>query len=347
MQIPSLRPALAALTAPAVPRPKRGWRRRAVLGLLLGVGLAFAAEAGRILFWGNTHTVVPGRVYRSAQLSPADLRDFIRKHGIRTVVNLRGCCAGFDWYTDECRVTHELNVAQEDITLSANRLPTPSEIRRLIEVFDRAEYPIVLHCRQGSDRTGLAAAIYLLLHTDADLRTARRQISERYAHFEVLTTANMDLFFHMYERWLVGRPHAPEQFRAWALHDYRADPAPARLELLGEVPSLRVGEAVTLRVRATNLSNSTWEFKPGTCAAVHLRYVVTAPDGGQSILRAGRFEAKVPPGGSIDLALPLPPFHAPGKCLIIADMADRNLNFCQLGSEWLELEIPVTAPPGR
>jgi hypothetical protein len=299
---------------------------------------------------GNTHVVIPGRVYRSAQLSGNELRDFIRAKGIRTVVNLRGCCAGFDWYSDECRITSELKVSQEDITFSANRLPPPAELRRLIEVFDRAEYPILLHCRQGADRTGLASVAYLLLHSDADLPAARRQCSPRYAHFPVLSTAAMDRFFDMYEEWLSRRsePHSPDRFRQWACREYQAPPAPARLELLGEMPTIATGEALSLRLRATNLSNVDWQFKPGTFAGIYGRYTLQDQSGAVlGVFQAGRFDRRVAPGEAIDLDLPFPPFHRAGVYRVTIDLADHHVTFGQIGSDWLDLEIGVTDKPGK
>ena len=67
-------------------------RRRLLRLAGAAAGLALAAEAGRVLFWTNRHAVVPGRVYRSAQLSASGLADEIAGHGIRTVVNRRGTC---------------------------------------------------------------------------------------------------------------------------------------------------------------------------------------------------------------------------------------------------------------
>src|SRR5262245_16492403 len=134
-----------------------------VRGAASGLLVAAAMIGGSIAFGNNFHAVQPGHVFRSAQMAPRGLRRAITRHGIRTVVNLRGCCADFPWYCDETRVTHDLNVSQEDVCLSAIRLPTPSEVRRLIEVLDQSEYPILLHCRQGVDRTGLAAAAAKLL----------------------------------------------------------------------------------------------------------------------------------------------------------------------------------------
>lgn len=344
MQIVAFKPGLLIPSKTANPRARRRWRKRVIVGVCLGLLIAFLAEAGRVLFGGNFHEVLPGRVYRSAQLKPDELREMIQKHGIRTVINLRGCCNTFDWYVDEGQATHDLNVSMEDITLSATRLPARNELLRLIDVLDHCEYPIVVHCRQGADRTSLAAAVALLLQSDADLKTALRQVSPRFAHLPILGTREMDRFFEMYEDWLrsSARTHSSELFRHWARNVYTPDPAPARLELLDPLPMLRVGQPLTLRMRATNLSNAVWEFKTGTCAGVHARYVVMDPKGQViGLHRAGRFEATVAPGKFIDLEIPLPPFYAPGMYRLNIDLVDKNLNFGQLGSEWLDIEIKV------
>ena len=172
-----------------------------------------------------------------------------------------------DWYEVEARTLHELNVSQEDVTLSANRLPPPAELRRLIDVLDHTEYPIVFHCKQGADRTGLTAAVVLLLYTDATLVRRERQLWPRYGHFRFGRTAAIDEFFDLYEAWLTaeGAEHSPERFRHWALTVYT--PGPARSELTwldappGPVPAK--DKPLALRVRATNRSIEPWELKPG------------------------------------------------------------------------------------
>src|SRR5262249_34243390 len=146
------------------------------------LAVAFGAEAGRVLIGANFHTVVPGRVYRCAQPSPSELEGFLTTHGIRTVVNLRGCCAPLPWYLEECRTTHRANASQEDMAFSAGRLPSTHELRRLIDVLDHTEYPILLHCRRGADRTGMAATVVLLLQEGPSLDQACRQLGLRYGH---------------------------------------------------------------------------------------------------------------------------------------------------------------------
>src|SRR5262249_5823827 len=156
-------------------------RRLPVSACLYGGAAGFlvvvALIATRGLLGGNVHTVIDGWVYRSAQLPGPELEEFLREHRIRTVVNLRGCCAPTDWYLAECRITHKLNVAQEDIGLSACRLPSTSEMRRLVEVLDHCEYPVLFHCFRGADRTGLASVVVQLLRTNATLEEALAQLS--------------------------------------------------------------------------------------------------------------------------------------------------------------------------
>src|SRR5262249_53545542 len=106
---------------------------RAVLVAALSVA---ACEVWYIFGSSNCHPVVSGRVYRCAQLSGPDLEAMCRKYGIRTVINLRGYCAPQSWYLDECRATHKLNVAMEDVSMSAGRFPSTHELRYLVNILD-------------------------------------------------------------------------------------------------------------------------------------------------------------------------------------------------------------------
>src|SRR5438105_1957845 len=125
----------------------------------MGVVAAGLSWVGFVLVGPNRHTVIPGRVYRCSQPGPDDLAYAVNRYGIRTVINLRGFSPEYDWYKDEARATLASGINQEDVTLSANRLPPPPEMRRLLEILDRTEYPILIHCKQGADRTGLVSAM--------------------------------------------------------------------------------------------------------------------------------------------------------------------------------------------
>lgn len=336
------------------PLPNRPLRRRArrwlARGLVLLAVVILLYEVGRVVAGSNRHAVIPGKVYRAAQPSAAQVRDSIAKNGIRTVVNLRGLCDDVDWYRAEATATSGANVSQEDITLSANTLPPPAELRRLVEVLDRSEYPLLIHCRRGADRTGLVSTMVLLLYTDATMSEARRQLLPIYGHFRFGRTAAIDDFFDKYEEWLKHRSHTPELFRDWVLNRYCPGVARSQLAWIdpptAAIPALRTH---TLRVSAVNTSDTPWELKPGVFAGVHLAWAVYDADGKTiQYERTGlRFET-VPPGGKTAFVLPVRALK-PGRYTVTAELHDataagiafRTSSFVKLGDGSLVLELEV------
>jgi protein tyrosine phosphatase (PTP) superfamily phosphohydrolase (DUF442 family) len=318
------------------PMPVRSSPVRALLiGAVLGSLLACAVEIGRMIADRNKHTVIPGRVYRSAQLTPEQLKQFVEKHQIKTVINLRGRPFN-DWYPAQSKMTQALGISQEDVTTSANRLPPTGEVRRLVEILDHCEYPILLHCQQGADRTGLAAAAYMMLHTDADYADARQQCSPRFGHVPIHTAAAMDEFFDQYEQWLSqrGERHTPALFREWATREYCPGPGRAKLVWQNAPESVPTGQPVIFTVRAHNTSRETWRFTAGSRMGIHASYVVINSSGQVHYSdRAGFLDASVAPGEFIDLELPVPASRAAGKYVIFVDLSERNVSFTQYGSE--------------
>lgn len=213
-------------------------------------------------------------------------------------------------------------------------------------MLERSDYPLVLHCRRGADRTGLAAAVALLLLTDATPAQAARQLWPRYGHVALGRPAYLDQFLALYADWLRAQKlaHSPAVFRRWATREYRPAPCSAAVELLGPKPlRVRRGEPAAVRVRARNTSGRTWRFRPVLTAGVHLgfhvwdeRDVQVAED------RAGLYDADVPPGGSIEVTLALPPLARAGRYRLMVDLSDeRQCWFFQAGSEPLEEELEV------
>jgi protein tyrosine phosphatase (PTP) superfamily phosphohydrolase (DUF442 family) len=330
------KPSASAALQPAAARTGR-WKRAALWGLLAGLLLALAREAGFVLVGRNFHVILPGRAYRSAQLSSRHLEEAVQRHGIRTVINLRGAGDPLPWYVEESRATCRLDIAQEDICLSAFRLPAVTEVRRLLEVLERCEYPILVHCRRGADRTGLVAGMILLLAGGADVAEARQQLGWRFGHVSLGKTAGLARFFDQYEEYLQARglEHGPQVFRRWLVHDYCPDACRARIEILRAPPRARVGRFVVVQARFHNTSPRPWHFRAADNAGVHAGFLVV--DGrGECICsgRGGLFDTVVAPGQSIDLPLIIPGIARPGKYQVCVDMLDEKSGwFYQAGSE--------------
>ena len=315
------------------------------------IAIIVAGWFGYVFVGPNRHAVIPGHVYRCAQPSAGQIADQVRDKGIRTILNLRGHCPGVDWYESQMRACAEAGINLEDVTMSAKCLPTRAEVIRIIDIFDRADRPILIHCKEGKDRTGLAAAMALLLYTDASLATATRQLAFVYGHFPVGRTVAMDDFFDRYEGWLAKRkePHSPDHFREWATNHYVPGVGKAEIVFVSPPKAVKAGSAPTFHVRLTNRSDDDWEFQPGSTAGVQLEYALTKE--GRSVWEelAGLLRKTVRPGDSIDLVVALPPLRERGEYglrLVMSDyrgagIPDRATLFTKYGDDPAEVSLRV------
>lgn len=167
-------------------RPRRLTILRQVavrVALLAAILIALViAYVGVTAMTGNFHTVAEGEVYRSAQPSPAALERYVREHGIRTVINLRGENPSDGWYQDEVATSRRLGLRHVDFRMSAKRGITRREAWRLIQIMQTAPKPILIHCESGADRTGLASALYVAGIQRRGEDAAEEQLSLKYGH---------------------------------------------------------------------------------------------------------------------------------------------------------------------
>jgi protein tyrosine/serine phosphatase len=149
---------------------------------------------------GNVHAVVPDEVYRSSQLDSEDLATLVARYHIRSILNLWGVSEGSEWYQAEKRTADRLNVRRYDYGISANRDVPDGDIAAIVALLKEAPKPLLIHCKSGSDRAGLAAALYLYAVRRLDAGQASRQLSVRYGHFPLVfnSTAAMDRTFVRY-----------------------------------------------------------------------------------------------------------------------------------------------------
>jgi hypothetical protein len=315
-------------------------------GCAAGLLLCILAECYNVLIGSNFHEVLPGSVYRCAQLSGPQMAYYLKKKKIRTVINLRGCCEPSGWYLDECRACSASNVSLEDIGFSAGRMPAVDAVRELVDVLEHCEYPILVHCHRGIDRTGMTVAIAMLLRTDCSLDEALYQLGPRYGHVPLGPTGNIDRFFVMYQEYLQrqGIPHSRPTFRHWVLHEY----CPAECRCMIEVldPKQRpvpVGRPFPVHIRCHNTSIKPWYFRPNTDAGIHAVWELFDDQGNELHMgRSGLFYAEVAPGASIDLTLSLPPLWQRGSYQLRLDMKDeQHCFFFQLGQDPLLWDLVV------
>ena len=127
---------------------------------LLASALA-GCGAGALRADNNFHTIVAGQVYRSAQPSATEIAAYREQHGIATIINLRGKQEGRSWYKEETRAANKLGIRHIDFAMSPQKEISAEEARTLIALMRDARKPLLIHCMAGSDRAGLASALYL------------------------------------------------------------------------------------------------------------------------------------------------------------------------------------------
>ena len=175
-------------------------------------------------FTENFGEIDPGRAYRVAQPF-GNLPDLITSRKLASVLNLRGGSIADSWYVDEVRATDTFGVDLYDLPMSATRRPKRRELLGLIDVINHCRYPLLIHCKSGADRTGLASALYLMLKKSERPRDALRAFSVEYGHFPIGGAQRLHEPINEYEAWLTreGLDHTPERFENWVKYQFESD----------------------------------------------------------------------------------------------------------------------------
>ena len=177
--------------------PRRFRVSIAVLALLLLLPASYFGLYMKVQ--GNFHPITHGEAYRSAQLDRDKLEHYIEKYAIKSILNLRGKKPTASWYVEEIQVAENYNVAHYNIRLSASREPTSMEVQQLIDIFMHVPRPVLIHCKGGSDRSGLVAAMWKVIVDKEPKSEARKQLSILYGHFPIGKTSAMDHFFQHWD----------------------------------------------------------------------------------------------------------------------------------------------------
>jgi protein tyrosine/serine phosphatase len=131
------------------------------------------------LFYMNRHRV-SDRVWRSAQPSPVGLQREKRR-GIRTVLCVRGSFPFRPWPLEQ-EACERLGLDLYKLHIRGREAPTQNELLALVDLLETAEYPLLIHCKSGADRSGFVAAVYLLAIERRSPAEALAELSVRYGH---------------------------------------------------------------------------------------------------------------------------------------------------------------------
>ena len=167
--------------------------------------------------WTNFRVVIPGRVYRCNHPTPWRLRLAARRYGLQTLVNLRGhrkC--GSDALS---RSTSEnLGLTHLDMAFESRGAPHKDRILRFHAMYQTLQFPMLMHCKSGADRAGLASGLVVMFE-GGTATDALRQLHWRFGHFNRSRTGILDAFFLRYRAEAEGRL----SFMDWLQTEYDED----------------------------------------------------------------------------------------------------------------------------
>lgn len=178
------------------------------------VNSLFVDHAILRLVWRNFAVVVPGRWYRASHPLPWRIAGWVRRIGLRTIVNLRGpreC--GSDALTRAAAA--RAGVAHVYMPFESRGAPHKDRILRFHEIWRTVETPVLMHCKSGADRAGLASGLVLMFEGGTAAQ-ALGQLSLRYGHVRNAPPGILDAFFLRYQAEAEGRL----PFMDWVRNEY-------------------------------------------------------------------------------------------------------------------------------
>lgn len=171
--------------------------------------------------WHNQHQIAPG-VWRSNYPDPSRIAR-LADMGIVNIITLRGMTAT-PWFLLEAEACAQNGIALHGVTMRSAAAPSREALKELIGLFRTVERPFLIHCKSGADRTGLAAAIYLIVNEGQPAEKARRMLSLRYLHADFLKAGVLDMLLSDFAA------SGKTDFEDWLDHDYDAAALQARFD---------------------------------------------------------------------------------------------------------------------
>ena len=129
-------------------------------GVLVAIASAIAAQKEELHRELPNFYKVNERLCRGGQPQRGGLKK-LSELGIKTVVNLRG--EGESVKEDRAEA-EALGLRYFSVPMPALGRPTDEQVERVLALMDdHKNWPVFVHCRRGSDRTGTVIAVYRIL----------------------------------------------------------------------------------------------------------------------------------------------------------------------------------------
>lgn len=169
------------------------------------------------LFYANRHRVTT-RLWRSAQPTPGDLKRF-KARGVKSVVYVRNA-SNFAPWSLEREACAKLGLDLHRVGIRGRVAPRKSDLLDLIDLLASMNYPALVHCKSGADRSGFVSAVYLITVENRSIDEGLAQLSLRFGHLRSSRAGILREVIEAFRR--EGAAHGLS-FRQWVEDIY--DPA--------------------------------------------------------------------------------------------------------------------------
>ena len=132
----------------------------------------------------NFETITEGKVYKSGVIPPDELKDYINKYHIKSVVDLR--FPGTNDLVNNPEIPAELTAEKEAIAKikgvnyfndGSDQVPKQENLDVFFKIMDNpANYPVLIHCYHGVGRAEMYSAIYRIEYENFTNEEARNKV---------------------------------------------------------------------------------------------------------------------------------------------------------------------------
>ena len=132
------------------------------------------------------------------------------ERGIKTIINLRG---GSDsHHALEIDACQRCGIRYVGFEVKSREAPSRETILGAKPLFERVEYPVMMHCKSGADRAGLMSVLYMHFRQGLPIREAIRQLDLKFGHFRTGLTGVLD---YVFERYMAEAEPKGLSFQEW------------------------------------------------------------------------------------------------------------------------------------
>jgi protein tyrosine phosphatase (PTP) superfamily phosphohydrolase (DUF442 family) len=325
-----------------------GARRRQIAKRLTPIALIaiFLLLAAYLLvhyLYFNFYPILPNQAYRSAQPSPAFLEKVVRENHIASILKFNRAVES-SWSEDEFAEAKKLGVEMFYIPIGVSELPTRPDMIRIISALDHAPRPILVHCKTGADRTGLAAVLLAMQAGESFAQAKDAQLRLRFGHIGHLGD-DVDDILSQYDqdRAAEGKSvRSYADFRDYVLNEYYPDFYHAGIVPEQNTLAGHPGQTVTFHVKVTNVSPRAW-----SAWILPFRLNLGIPNTGSGnypdLLTHAHIGWHLGPGQSVSINLPVKiPDITPGIHRYTLDIAQvLGTSFAHFGSPTVNVYLKV------